>query len=41
MQATNLRDRLVAWQRNDAPKPVLHGSLTFLQVLLMWGALWT
>lgn len=31
---------MVHWQRNDAPKPVLHGSLTLLQVLLWVGAVW-
>jgi fatty acid desaturase len=34
-------DQLVDWQRNNAPSPVLHGSLTLLQVLLWVAAVWT
>lgn len=38
---TKLGRRLADWQRNDAHNPLLHGSLTLLQGLLMAGAVWT
>lgn len=35
-----LREQLIRWQANAAAKPVLHGSLTLAQVLLMGCAVW-
>jgi fatty acid desaturase len=36
-----IRDRLIHWQRNTAPTPLLHASLTLLQPLLWGAAVWT
>jgi len=41
IRGRDLRDRLLAWQRNDANQPLLHGALTLSQVALMVLAVWT
>lgn len=37
----DLQDKLIAWHRNDANRPLLHASLTLSQVVLMAAAVWT